>query len=80
VVKHLAQRRFSSFEENLNTAKISSCVNHVPPRYQLEPTRHYAQVFPQFLQQRETSSKAWQGSSSRPRNSAGCVQCINVKE
>jgi hypothetical protein len=28
-------------------------VNHVPPRYQLEPTRHYAQVFPQFLQERD---------------------------
>jgi hypothetical protein len=28
-------------------------VNHVPPRSQLEPTRHYAQVFPQFLQERD---------------------------
>jgi hypothetical protein len=28
-------------------------VNHVPPEYQLEATRHYVQVFPQFLQERD---------------------------
>jgi hypothetical protein len=45
VVKHLAQHRTPSFEENLNTAKKSYCVGDVSSRYPIKPTRHYAQVF-----------------------------------